>query len=85
MACRRRAPKVSLLRWTVRADGVPVPDPEAVAEGRGRYVCRNPECLAKLARRLPREGIDFSRGESAFRLAIRQGLVQNVPLEPYEN
>ena len=55
-----------------------MPDPDARAPGRGRYVCLDSACLAILAKRLSREGIDFARGEAAFRLAVEQSLVQNA-------
>ncbi len=85
VACRRRAPKRELLRWTPDRDGVPRPDPAARAEGRGAYVCRTAECVDRLARRAGGGGADAEAVRAAFRLAIGGGLVQNVPGELHEN
>lgn len=85
VACRRRSEKRLLLRWVVDEGGVPVPDPAARRPGRGRYLCRRAECLAKLARRAAAEGLDFARAEGAFRLALGEGVVENVRGEAHEN
>ena len=49
IACRRSLPKGELLRLVRAADGRIVADPAARAEGRGAYVCSDPECAASLA------------------------------------
>ena len=84
-ACRRREEKDTLLRWVVGADGCAVPDVRAVLPGRGAYLCHADECLDRLIRGAKRTGIDFRAREEAFRLAIRKGVVQNVPGETHEN
>jgi predicted RNA-binding protein YlxR (DUF448 family) len=84
-ACRRKGEKSVLLRWVVGADGCAAPDVRAVLPGRGAYVCRADECLDRLIRGSRRTGIDFRTHEKAFRLAIRGGVVQNVPGETHEN
>ena len=85
VACRKRAPKRDLLRWTVDERGRPIPDPAGRAPGRGGYVCRSEGCLTRLGRRLTASGLDFAASEGAFRLAIGGGLVENVPGESHEN
>ncbi|MFN8176454.1 MAG: YlxR family protein [bacterium] len=85
VVCRRRAEKRSLLRWVVGPGGIPVPDPGARLPGRGRYLCGRAECFAKLARRAVRDGVDFAKAEAAFRLALRESLVENVRGEAHEN
>lgn len=85
VACRRKDAKDALLRWVVDREGRAVPDVRAVLPGRGAYVCRSPACLERLIRRSARGGIDFGTHESAFRLAIRGDVIQNVPGETHEN
>jgi hypothetical protein len=48
-------------------------------------VCRAEACLDLLIRGGKRSGIDFRAHETAFRLAIRGDVVQNVPGETHEN
>ncbi len=50
VGCRVRAGKSELLRVTAR-DGVCVPDPRSVHEGRGAYVHPRPECMDQAERR----------------------------------
>jgi hypothetical protein len=60
-----------------------VPDPRGRLAGRGGYVCRRDECWEAILRRKGSDG--FRAEEQAFRLAIRGGVVQNVPGESHEN
>ena len=48
VGCGRSLPKGELLRLVRGDDGRVRPDPAAQAEGRGAYVCDNPECAASL-------------------------------------
>ena len=50
VGCRQRAAKRELLRVVVRA-GALVPDPAAIATGRGAHLHPTPECLALAERR----------------------------------
>lgn len=52
IACRERRPERELLRVTVdKASGRAVPDTGRVKEGRGAYICRDPACLKRAARK----------------------------------
>jgi hypothetical protein len=63
-----------------------MPDPGAHLPGRGRYVCPRAECLARLARRTRAEGVNFTPAvDTAFRLALGLGLVENGAGEAHEN
>ena len=53
MGCGRSLPKGELLRLVRGGDGRVRPDPEARADGRGAYVCANPECAARLDKGRP--------------------------------
>ena len=48
LACREMKPKEELFRVVKTADGNITADPTGKLNGRGAYVCRNPECLARL-------------------------------------
>ena len=48
MSCGRSLPKSELLRLVRGGDARVRPDPDARAEGRGAYVCENPDCAARL-------------------------------------
>ncbi|MBZ0268510.1 YlxR family protein [bacterium] len=85
VACRTRAEKSELLRWVVDADGEARTDPRARATGRGRYVCRTDDCLARLLRWGKRRGIGFGKSEPAFRLAIRGEVPENAAGETHEH
>ena len=45
--CRQMKPKTDLLRVVKNKNGVIALDPTGKADGRGCYVCRQPECIAK--------------------------------------
>ena len=45
--CRAAKDKKELIRIVRRPDGSVVPDPTGRENGRGTYLCRNVECLAK--------------------------------------
>jgi uncharacterized protein len=48
VGCRRSLSKGELLRLVRGGDGGVHPDPDGRADGRGAYVCKNPECAARL-------------------------------------
>lgn len=48
IACRKRFPKSELIRIVKTPDGIAV-DGNGKASGRGTYVCRDAECLKRLA------------------------------------
>lgn len=50
VACRNMLPKSELLR-IVRSDGGLSFDVTGKKSGRGAYVCKNPECIAKCAKK----------------------------------
>ena len=50
VVCRNRFDKNSLTRFAVR-DGKVVVDKTGNAEGRGAYVCDNPDCMLNLVRK----------------------------------
>ena len=51
VACRRRRPQEDLLRVARRPGGAVLPDaPGTRAEGRGAYLCPDPECIAQAVR-----------------------------------
>lgn len=60
VGCGESKPKKELLRVVSPKDGEIFLDPNGKADGRGAYICANPDCLAKArkARRLERA---FSR------------------------
>ena len=60
VGCGRSLPKGELLRLVRGGDGRVRPDPDARADGRGAYVCANPDCAARLDRRPP-AGAQLSR------------------------
>jgi predicted RNA-binding protein YlxR (DUF448 family) len=47
VACGRSLPKDELLRLVRSPAGELTPDPEALAAGRGAYLCRRPKCRDK--------------------------------------
>jgi len=47
-ACRQHAPKKELIRIVRTPDGEIVADAREKAPGRGAYLCRKTECLAKV-------------------------------------
>jgi hypothetical protein len=47
VGCREMKDKISLLRIVANADGEIKFDPNGKAQGRGAYICKNPECLQK--------------------------------------
>lgn len=73
VGCRAARPKPELRRVVRRADGTIVVDPSGKMEGRGAYVCPNPDCLDKAVRRkaldralkapAPPEAVERLRGE----------------------
>jgi len=48
MACREKTEKSSLLRIVRTPEGNIVFDSRGRMNGRGAYICRKPECLAKI-------------------------------------
>lgn len=50
VVCRNRFDKSSLTRFAVR-DGKVVVDKNGNADGRGAYVCDNPDCMLNLVRK----------------------------------
>ena len=49
-ACRQKKPKSQLWRIVSGPEGARL-DPTGKADGRGCYVCRQPDCIRKLRRR----------------------------------
>lgn len=47
-ACRSQKDKTSLLRMTIRKDGVLEVDGAAIEPGRGWYLCPEEKCLSRL-------------------------------------
>ena len=50
LGCREHLPKNQLVRIVRSPDGRVFADFSGKANGRGAYLCRNPECLKKAAR-----------------------------------
>ena len=50
MGCREREPKRELIRIVRGTDGTVSVDFGGKMNGRGAYICRNPECLRKVQR-----------------------------------
>ena len=50
VACRRTQDKYALLRLVRQEDGTVVVDEQYQAPGRGAYVCRDRECIGRLAK-----------------------------------
>lgn len=46
--CRNHYDKLDLVRVVKNKNGVIFIDPTFKAEGRGAYICKNPQCLEKL-------------------------------------
>ena len=55
LGCREHLPKNQLVRIVRSPDGRVFADFSGKANGRGAYLCRNPECLKKAARSRARE------------------------------
>lgn len=51
LLCRKRKPKRELLRLVRMPDGSDRYDPEKKAEGRGSYLCNDPECIETAAKK----------------------------------
>lgn len=51
VGCGEEAPKKLLLRVVRNADGTVSYDPTGKAQGRGAYVCSDPECIKKAAKK----------------------------------
>lgn len=51
VGCRAARPKTELRRIVKRADGSIAVDPSGKMDGRGAYVCPNPDCLEKAVKR----------------------------------
>ena len=69
VCCRRNLPKTELVRVVKSKDGQITLDPTGKKAGRGAYVCRSEECMAKL-----RKGA-LNR---AFKCNISQDLIEKV-------
>ena len=48
LGCRKTAGKYELVRVVRTPEGSVVVDPTGKRNGRGAYVCRNPQCLARV-------------------------------------
>ena len=51
IGCGKRAPKDTLIRISVREDGLAAADPESRIQHRGAYICRDAACIEKAVRR----------------------------------
>lgn len=51
VGCRIKRPKEELLRIVRKGEGRIEVDPEGKAPGRGAYVCRDPDCVARAFRK----------------------------------
>ena len=47
IACRKIQPKNEMVRILRLPDGNYQPDPTNTADGRGAYLCKNPECIKR--------------------------------------
>ncbi|MCR5135906.1 MAG: YlxR family protein [Oscillospiraceae bacterium] len=73
LGCREHRPKGEMIRIVRGTDGTVFPDFSGKANGRGAYLCRNPECIRKAEK---------SRSlERALDTKLPQGLMERMTEE----